>query len=63
MITFGAALILVGELLLFLCFLFLLLELRRNFLAIQQTHIMINLFMDELLHPSTFNNPPEDEKK
>lgn len=64
MLTFGATLILVGEVLLLICFAILYVELRRNFTAIKQVHLMINLFMDELLHPQTFNNSSDkDENK
>lgn len=60
MLTFGATLIIIGEILLLIVLALLYFELRRNFAAIKQVHVMINLFMDELLHPSTFQ---EDDKK
>lgn len=63
MITFGATLILLGELIIFIGELLLFVELRRNFMAIRQTQAMVNLFMDELLHPQLFKDIVQDETK
>lgn len=61
MLSFGAILIVLGEALIFTGVLFLFLELRRNFMAIRQTQTMINLFMDELLHPRVFMEKKDSE--
>lgn len=63
MLTFGAILILLGESLILIGGLFLWLELRRNFEAIRQTQAMVNLFMDELLHPQVFKDSVTNDPK
>lgn len=63
MLTFGATLIILGEILLLLCLAILYVELRRNFTAIKQVHVTVNLFMDELLHPDTFKEKSSGEDK
>lgn len=62
MLTFGATLIILGEILILLCLAILYFELRRNYTAIRQIHVSVNLFMDELLHPKIFEEKKDGEQ-